>query len=70
MLSVFQGLSYGALTWNTSVTSRDEGTGNSKHLTGRHGHIETLRDGCTGAGQDVEHCLMTSLNRQNGRSSF
>ena len=53
----------GLLTRDTSVTTRDKPARNGKNLTRCHGNIESLRDGCAGPRQDIEHCLMTSLDR-------
>lgn len=56
------------LTRNTKITSRDELASNSQNLRWHEGNVECLGDSASLL-KDVQQSRVTSLNRDDGRSS-
>lgn len=54
-------------TGDTKVAARDEGASKGQHFRGHEGNVKRLWDGAALL-EDVQECLMTGLNGDNGGS--
>lgn len=58
-----------ALTFDASITPRDEATSDSKNLRRCQWDVESLGNGSATGSKDIQHGLVASLDSHDGRSS-